>query len=98
MYAIGRLMTVDKMREGTRIRIDAGRCTRCGTCVQLCPAQCLTRASEEDVPRVGKTCTGCWTCHNHCPDRAISGWGAPLGAGRYEGPADASRRLFRPGS
>jgi Pyruvate/2-oxoacid:ferredoxin oxidoreductase delta subunit/flavodoxin len=97
MHAIGRLMTVEQMRQGTRIQIDPCRCTRCGTCVRLCPAQCLTRKSELDVPRLGDNCTGCWTCYNHCPDRAISGWASPQGAGRYEGPAPASRALFRPG-
>lgn len=94
MYAIGRLMTVEKMQQGTAIRIEADRCGRCGTCVKLCPSGTLTRAAEDEVPRVGATCTGCWTCHNHCPDKAISGFGAPAGAGRYHGPSETSRGLF----
>lgn len=109
-YATGRLLTVDEMQKGTAIRIDPSRCSRCGTCVSLCPSGCLTarpaeiplgnRAgdtgnAEDAVPAVGLTCTGCWTCHNHCPERAISGWGAPEGAGRYPGPSKATRDLFR---
>lgn len=95
MYAAGRLMTVDQMRRGTAIRIDPARCSRCGLCVKLCPAGCLTQTGEDEVPRVGDTCTGCWTCHNRCPDLAISGFGAPWGAGRYAGPSAAVRGLFR---
>ncbi len=95
MYAIGRMMTMDKMQLATNIRIDAVRCDHCGTCVKLCPVGCLTRASEDEVPTLGTGCTGCWTCHQHCPQRAISGMGAPHGAGRYEGPSPTTRDLFR---
>ncbi|MDY0005155.1 MAG: 4Fe-4S binding protein [Polyangia bacterium] len=94
MYAMGRLMTVEQMRKGSSIRIDPERCTRCGVCVKLCPVGCLTRSGEDEVPSVGGNCTGCWTCHNHCQDRAISGFGAPAGAGRYGGPSAEVRRLF----
>jgi NAD-dependent dihydropyrimidine dehydrogenase PreA subunit len=94
-YVIGRLMTAEQMRQGTQIAIDPARCGRCGTCVKLCPVDCLTRAGEDDVPTVGPNCTGCWTCHNQCPDKAISGFGAPHGAGRFEGPTAETRALFR---
>lgn len=93
--AIGRLMTVEQMRQTTDIRIDSNRCGRCGTCVKLCPVDCLTRDGEDDVLRVGTTCTGCWTCFNHCPDQAISGWASPAGAGQFPGPSVEARELFR---
>jgi len=95
MAAAGRLMTVDQMRQATNVRVDASRCTRCGTCVSVCPVGCMTRETDDDVPHVGADCTGCWTCFNHCVDGAISGMGAPHGAGRYAGPSPRSRALFR---
>ncbi len=95
MAAVGRLLTVEQMRTATDIRVDAERCSRCGTCVQVCPVGCLTRSGEDEVPRMGTDCTGCWACFNHCPDGALSGVAAPHGAGRYRGPSAASRDLFR---
>jgi ferredoxin len=96
MALTGRLMTVEQMRLATNIRVDASRCTRCGTCVQVCPVDCMTRAGEDEVPQVGANCTGCWACFNHCADGALSGMGAPNGAGRYAGPSPQARALFRP--
>jgi Pyruvate/2-oxoacid:ferredoxin oxidoreductase delta subunit len=96
MAAVGRVMTVKQMRQATGIQVDASRCTRCGTCVQVCPVDCMTRAKDDEVPHMGAGCTGCWACFNHCVDGALSGMGAPLGAGRYTGPSAQSRALFRP--
>lgn len=87
LVRIGRSMTLDKIRRVTDIRIDASRCSRCGTCVELCPSGCLTRDSDQAVPRVGTSCVGCWSCYQSCPDQAISGWHAPADKGRYPGPA-----------
>ncbi len=86
MVRLGRSMTLEKIRATTDIRIDAQRCSRCGTCVALCPSGSLTRDSDDAVPRVGTTCVGCWACYQHCPENAISGWHAPAGKGRYNGP------------
>lgn len=94
MAVVGRLMTPEQMRVATDIRVDPARCSRCGTCVKLCPVGCLTRSSDDEVPRLGLDCTGCWTCFNHCPQGALSGMGAPHGAGRYQGPSAESRELF----
>jgi NAD-dependent dihydropyrimidine dehydrogenase PreA subunit len=91
---LGRSMTLEKIRHATNIRIDAHRCTRCGTCVDLCPSGCLTRANDQSVPRVGTTCVGCWACYQHCPADAISGWHAPAGKGRYPGPDPTTIETF----
>jgi len=93
--AMGERMEPRMMVKATQIRIDPAACTRCGTCVGLCPSGCLSRASDEDVPLVGDGCTGCWSCYNHCPDRAIAGWFSPAGAACYGGPSPATRALFR---
>jgi ferredoxin len=91
----GRLLDVYKMRKATSIAIERDTCTRCGTCVLVCPVGCLTRASDEDVPLVGDNCTGCWACFNKCPEGSISGFGSKPGRGQYRGPSQRARELFR---
>lgn len=51
------------------------RCTRCGLCVKLCPAQRLTMTGG-DVPKARGTCALCLCCINLCPHRAMQlfGW------------------------
>ena len=50
-------------------RVDAQRCTECGTCVAVCPygAIHLNPKPVFDEAR----CYGCWACYNHCPEQAI---------------------------
>lgn len=92
---IGRLMTVNEMRLATGIRLDEARCDACGTCVTVCPVDCLTRPDKDAIPTVGPDCTGCWACFNHCPEGAISAWACDHGAGRYQGPSREARELYR---
>lgn len=91
----GRNLDVFKMRKSTNITIDRELCMRCGTCINICPSECLTRDDERSIPRVGDNCTGCWACFNHCPHGAIGGVAAPPGAPRYTGPTKAMRDIFR---
>lgn len=94
MVRLGRAVTLEWIRRCTDIRIDAQRCSRCGNCVDLCPSGCLTRDSDDAVPRVGTNCVGCWACYQHCPEDAISGWHAPAGKGRYNGPSPSIVETF----
>jgi NAD-dependent dihydropyrimidine dehydrogenase PreA subunit len=94
MVRLGRAVTLEWIRRCTDIHIDPRRCSRCGTCVDLCPSGCLTRPNDQAVPRVGDTCVGCWACYQHCPESAISGWLSPAGAGRYGGPDQALVETF----
>ena len=51
-------------------RVDAGRCTGCGACLDACP---LNAISLWSVARVDSTrCAGCGRCVNRCPVGAIS--------------------------
>lgn len=92
---IGRRLGPRQMQVATDVRIDPRRCTACGACLAVCPVGCITRERDDEIPRVGEGCTGCWACFQHCAERAISGFGAPDGAGRYLGPSAATRELFR---
>ena len=90
----GRMIAPERFDAMARIRIDAPRCSACGTCVALCPAGVLTRERDDAVPDKGRGCIGCFACFNNCPEGAIAGIGAPPGKGRYPGPSLRMRRLF----
>jgi len=52
---------------GTRT-VDAEACTRCGTCVEVCPVGAV---SLPGLPAFDDSCIGCWACFNNCPESAI---------------------------
>ncbi|MFA5367011.1 MAG: 4Fe-4S binding protein, partial [Dehalococcoidia bacterium] len=48
---------------------DEGKCTACGSCIDLCPVNAL---KLEDVAEVDiDTCIGCGVCVTHCSPGAI---------------------------
>ena len=49
--------------------IDRGLCTVCGTCIGICPQQCLGLAyeNEEPLPALVGECTSCGLCVKACP-------------------------------
>ena len=56
----------------TRLRptVDDELCTRCGTCVDQCPAEALSM--DDDVPEVDPDkCITCFCCQEICPETAI---------------------------
>jgi Pyruvate/2-oxoacid:ferredoxin oxidoreductase delta subunit len=93
---LGRMVTLDMAGRFTAPRVVAERCSRCGACVKLCPARCISRQSREALPVFGPGCTGCWSCFQHCPERAIAGWKADPAAGQYPGPSQELREMFEP--
>ena len=54
------------------ININLKWCKACGICVDLCPAQVLSK-NEKGYPEVKdeKKCTKCKLCELRCPDFAI---------------------------
>jgi len=49
-----------------------GLCVRCGGCVKICPAQCLSFQEGKHAPRVDYgACIRCYCCHEVCPADAI---------------------------
>jgi formate hydrogenlyase subunit 6/NADH:ubiquinone oxidoreductase subunit I len=56
--------------------INAKKCTRCGRCVQVCPAQpkALSWANgEENAPVYDYShCIRCYCCQELCPHQAIT--------------------------
>jgi len=45
--------------------VEAGRCVSCGTCVLVCPFNCLEYANEK--PKLVKECKVCGICAQACP-------------------------------
>lgn len=65
-----------KNRLVPRPVIDPGKCTRCGSCVKMCPTQPKSvdfRNVSPDCPPAYdyRTCIRCYCCQEICPDNAI---------------------------
>jgi NAD-dependent dihydropyrimidine dehydrogenase PreA subunit len=53
------------------IEVDRDRCTRCGTCVEICPLDNL-RLGNDGFPFVKyDQCWSCEACELECPEKAI---------------------------
>lgn len=55
------------------ITIDNAICTGCGTCVRICPADCLTLSKIVKVEFSDKGCIGCEHCVAVCPAGVLTG-------------------------
>jgi nitroreductase/NAD-dependent dihydropyrimidine dehydrogenase PreA subunit len=62
-----------------QLKIDAGKCTKCGVCIEVCTTSVL-KAGEDGIPYMldlenkGEWDT-CWECHKclaYCPEGALS--------------------------
>ena len=51
-------------------KVDPGKCTACGQCVEVCPVEAI---EMNDVAKVdADTCTSCGLCVDECPVQAIT--------------------------
>jgi len=58
--------------EGIVASVDEKNCSGCGTCINLCPYNAITK-SEYGIAEVNPVlCKGCGLCGASCPERAIS--------------------------
>jgi MinD superfamily P-loop ATPase len=53
-----------------RPRVIRARCTRCGECVEICPAGAVT-LSEKHAAIDDRACIRCLCCQEICPNAAI---------------------------
>ena len=53
--------------------IDAGLCTRCGSCVGVCKVQCIQFADPLGacLPEQSGTCTSCGLCYTGCSGKDV---------------------------
>ncbi|HUJ01068.1 MAG TPA: 4Fe-4S binding protein [Usitatibacter sp.] len=55
------------------VRVDAGKCTMCMSCVGACPASALMDGAERPLLRfVERNCVQCGLCEATCPEGAIT--------------------------
>jgi uncharacterized protein (DUF362 family)/Pyruvate/2-oxoacid:ferredoxin oxidoreductase delta subunit len=67
MHGLARNLSVPRPFFSDRL------CVRCGGCVKICPAQCLSFQEGAQAPRVDYgACIRCYCCHEVCPADAIS--------------------------
>ena len=51
--------------------VDEGKCTGCGSCVDVCPVEAVV--VENDKAKIdAETCVDCGTCVDECPEEAIT--------------------------
>ncbi len=56
-----------------RVIIDESKCSGCGDCVDVCPAEpCVFEIAEEKSRVVNEQeCIDCGSCEDACPEEAI---------------------------
>jgi NAD-dependent dihydropyrimidine dehydrogenase PreA subunit len=56
-----------------KISIDPELCTKCGTCVQNCPAGIFKQDDDDYIPKVEgeDNCILCGECVDNCPANAV---------------------------
>jgi formate hydrogenlyase subunit 6/NADH:ubiquinone oxidoreductase subunit I len=72
----GRFRTFLRNRLTARPFINRDKCTKCGTCLEMCPvgptALDWMEAEAEKVPRMNyNRCIRCFCCQETCPEGAI---------------------------
>jgi NAD-dependent dihydropyrimidine dehydrogenase PreA subunit len=59
-------------RFGFLPQLDSRRCTGCGDCVAVCPADCLAMAGLQPWLSRPRECISCSLCEEMCPADAIT--------------------------
>ena len=52
--------------------IDEKKCTNCGTCSEICPAQVFEKGEKKAKVAKPEECIGCRACEVQCPASAIT--------------------------
>lgn len=52
--------------------IDKDLCTACGTCMDICPLDCIYLKDETAEVVYPQECWHCGACRQDCPEQAIS--------------------------
>ncbi|MBW2966754.1 4Fe-4S binding protein [Candidatus Woesearchaeota archaeon] len=51
--------------------IDSNKCSKCGTCIDICPMEVFAKEKDAVVVKKAKECIGCRACEVQCEKEAI---------------------------
>ena len=51
--------------------INSKKCTKCGTCVEICPVGVFAKEGDKVIVKNPDACIGCRACEVQCPEEAI---------------------------
>jgi ferredoxin len=60
------------LRGVTTLRLDAEKCTGCGTCLEVCPHAVLAKQNGKVRIQDRDACMECGACSRNCPVEAIT--------------------------
>jgi heterodisulfide reductase subunit A len=52
--------------------VDEAKCSGCGTCIELCAYNAITKNERGLAQVTSAVCKGCGVCGASCPERAIT--------------------------
>ena len=51
--------------------IDKNKCSKCGTCIEICPMEVFAKEKDNVIVKKPKECIGCRACEVQCEKEAI---------------------------
>ncbi|MDP2872419.1 MAG: 4Fe-4S binding protein [Bacillota bacterium] len=52
------------------VTVDRGKCSGCGTCVDICPTEAI-KVIDNFAHVTEADCADCGTCVDECPEKAL---------------------------
>ena len=60
------------LKDVVTLQLDEGKCTGCGTCIEVCPHEVLELSVKKVLIRDRDVCMECGACAVNCPSGAIT--------------------------
>jgi NAD-dependent dihydropyrimidine dehydrogenase PreA subunit len=60
------------LKDVVTLKLDEGRCTGCGMCLEVCPHEVFRMKGRHVVIRDRDACMECGACSLNCPAQALS--------------------------
>ena len=60
------------LKDVTTLKLDEGKCTGCGACLEVCPHEVFIMNSDRVHIRNRDACMECGACSRNCPFGAVS--------------------------
>ena len=59
------------IRNGESLSVNSGKCTGCGTCIEVCPHSVFLIKDKKALINIREACMECGACSLNCPAGAI---------------------------